>query len=330
MLKEEGLPVVVTLSDFWPICLRHTLLRWDHQVCHSGPVGPLTCLGCAQATYGYPQGSGVETQAALALAQGADYPEHRFAGEVRAVAQRNAVLRACLLAADRLIALSRFAQEKFREHGYPGDRLELLEHGVDALQLAAGRAQRQSQPPAPPLGTLDRPLRLVFMATLAPHKGLHVLLAALEQIPHAPVLLEVYGPDGGGDYPQQLRRSAARDSRISFQGPVSAEKVGEILAQAHVLACPAQWYENDPLVVKSAFSLGVPVVASRLGSLEEMITRSGFGWLLPPTDILAWAAWMEEKAAGGWEPPSPPAAVPTVTSFAAALFPIYQSLCPTL
>jgi glycosyltransferase involved in cell wall biosynthesis len=165
------------------------------------------------------------------------------------------------------------------------------------------------------------------MATLAPHKGLHVLLQALKQVSSGCVTLDVYGPDGDGNYADECRKLAARDTRVRFHGAVRPEEVGECLAKSDVLALPAQWYENDPLIVKSALYVGVPVVLSDLGSLTEMVNKSQFGWLLPPNDPSAWAAWIENVATPAALASLPPApAVATEAEFAQQLFAIYESL----
>jgi glycosyltransferase involved in cell wall biosynthesis len=61
-----------------------------------------------------------------------------------------------------------------------------------------------------------------------------------------------------------------------------------VLSAADYLVVPALWYENDPLVVKAANHVGLPVIASRIGSLERMIDEDENGWLVPPGDVQAW------------------------------------------
>jgi glycosyltransferase involved in cell wall biosynthesis len=47
---------------------------------------------------------------------------------------------------------------------------------------------------------------------------------------------------------------------------------------------PALWYENEPLVVKAALHLGIPIIASNIGSLSEMLDHGKKGTLVKPGD----------------------------------------------
>jgi glycosyltransferase involved in cell wall biosynthesis len=51
---------------------------------------------------------------------------------------------------------------------------------------------------------------------------------------------------------------------------------------------PALWYENEPLVVKAAQYVGLPILASNIGTLATSIRDGVNGWLLPPGDAEAW------------------------------------------
>jgi glycosyltransferase involved in cell wall biosynthesis len=52
VLRRHGIPIVTTLSDFWFICMRHTLLRPGNVLC-DGPDHRYRCLRCAGATHGF-------------------------------------------------------------------------------------------------------------------------------------------------------------------------------------------------------------------------------------------------------------------------------------
>jgi glycosyltransferase involved in cell wall biosynthesis len=109
-------------------------------------------------------------------------------------------------------------------------------------------------------------------------------------------------------------------------GPLPAERMGEVLQEAFALALPAQWYENEPLVVKAALWCGVPVAAGRIGSLAQLITPGQNGWLLPVSDIDAWAEWLKEPAPCSPLPGAQETDVPTADEFAAQMMQIYQDL----
>ncbi len=113
---------------------------------------------------------------------------------------------------------------------------------------------------------------------------------------------------------------------MRFCGLLPAERLGEAFLGSAAMALPAQWYENDPLVVKAALYARVPVAASRIGSLEQLVNDSRLGWLLPPDDVQAWASWLRQIAA---QPPGRVPAdlpVPTAGSFFSQMMSVYQSL----
>ncbi len=323
VLKQEGHRLVVTLSDFWPLCLRHTLLKADGMLCETGPDHAQRCLVCAQATHGFakPQASYGNEEELWALAGAAVADTHAqdmdFRRDVLALAERKNQVREALLRADVLVALSHFQKQIFVQHGYPAERLLVRQHGIETLPLEQARGGRKSSPS----------LHLLFMGTLAPHKGPHVLLQALRQCPELHVTLDLYGGPGPDPaYARQLQELAGGDERIAFRGVIPPERLGEVFAQASVFVLPALWYENDPLVVKAALYCGIPVAASRLGSLAEQVHEPSNGWLLPPGDVAAWTKWLRQTAAAPHQLPQPSAQVPTADSFFEAMKAIYAEV----
>jgi glycosyltransferase involved in cell wall biosynthesis len=233
-----------------------------------------------------------------------------------ALAARKNTLREMFLQADRIVALSQFQRRMMVAHGFPAERVEHVPHGVETAPLERAARKRRTHPPA-------EAGKIVFIGTLAMHKGPHVLLEAFRRAPDLRITLELVGGDGAEPaYGRHLRDLAGSDPRISFRGQVPEEMLGEILQDASVLALPALWYENDPLVVKAALHCGVPVAVSDIGSLSEMVTPDT-GWLLPVGDADAWAAWLREVARQPVRvlPDSLP--VPTAEAFAERMFSIY-------
>ncbi len=329
-LKQAGIPLVATLSDYWPLCLRHTLLRPDGVICATGPDHRHRCLACAQATHHFatPQQSCADEAAlwehASRVEGDAAHPDATFRRDVLALARRTETVRADMLAADRIIALSDFQRRMFIQHGYPADRIQVLRHGVETGPLEHVRPSRYRRPQA------AGARKVVFMGTLAPHKGAHVLLEAMKQAPDIPILLELFGAPGvDASYVQRLQALAATDPRISFRGVLPPDLMGEALLDAAALAMPALWYENDPLVVKAALYCGVPVAASRIGSLADQLHEPVDGWLLPADDVEAWAAWLRLLSTAKTLPVPPPGAVPTAEEFARGMLSIYRDLAAT-
>jgi glycosyltransferase involved in cell wall biosynthesis len=72
-------------------------------------------------------------------------------------------------------------------------------------------------------------------------------------------------------------------------GPLAHADVPRALADLDLLVVPSVWEENAPFVIREALSLGVPVVASDLGGMAEMVEHGRNGLLFPPGDARALA-----------------------------------------
>jgi glycosyltransferase involved in cell wall biosynthesis len=125
----------------------------------------------------------------------------------------------------------------------------------------------------------------LYLGRLSPEKGVSTLLAA-------------WNPSFGrlvvaGDGPRsaELRRGAA--GNVEFIGPVDEGDVPALLARARALLLPSVWYEGSPRSIIEAYAAGVPVVASKIGSLEEAVDHDVTGLLIPPRDAERWGAALE-------------------------------------
>jgi glycosyltransferase involved in cell wall biosynthesis len=84
------------------------------------------------------------------------------------------------------------------------------------------------------------------------------------------------------------------DSRFNVPRLLLPEELATNLAQHHVVVVPSIWLETGPLVVMEAFSLGLPVVGSRLGGIAEKVRDGVDGLLFEPGDEQALAAILRE------------------------------------
>ena len=73
-------------------------------------------------------------------------------------------------------------------------------------------------------------------------------------------------------------------SGVELTGQVPRDRGLEILAGARALVVPSRWYEVFPRIVAEAYALGIPVIASRLGSLAEIVADGETGLHAEPGD----------------------------------------------
>jgi colanic acid/amylovoran biosynthesis glycosyltransferase len=148
---------------------------------------------------------------------------------------------------------------------------------------------------APRDGTSDGKLEVLFVGRLAEKKGVGHLLAALKD----PRLRERtdYKVTIVGDGPlrRQLEAQAADPAlggRVSFPGALSHEELGPRLGSAHVLCAPfvvARDGDRDgmPAVIMEAAASGLPIIASDIGGVRDIVETGVTGWLLASGDISA-------------------------------------------
>jgi glycosyltransferase involved in cell wall biosynthesis len=251
-----GRPRVMTLHDYWYFCANSQLVRPDQQVCE-GPKFGWNCVDCATAR--------------------ADLEWLRVLRPLIALpfAYRNAYLRRLVAGIDRFIAPSQFLRDQYVRQGFPGERITVLENGLDTERLTPPQGVELPPPVARP--------HFGFLGSLAWQKGVHVLVEAFNQMPTSAALTIYGGESAFPDYAAQVK-ALARHPNIRFAGPLDYRQVGAALRQMDCLVVPSVWYENSPLVIQEAYAAGLPVVASRLGALVEKVQDGRTGYLFAPGD----------------------------------------------
>ena len=260
LARQFGVPVLLTLHDYWFICSNSQLIWPDAQTCR-GKVWGMNCVRCAAAAR-FPA------------------PWVRWLRPVLAplFLYRDRVVRQAALQADRLIAPSRFLIDRYVAAGFPAERFTYLENGIPT-----GHIRRI------PWRRSDGLLRVTFLGSLAWQKGVHVLVEAFNGLPIGVARLRIWGDatlfPGYADRLQRLVTRCRADARL--MGPIANERVGEVLADSDVMVVPSLWYENSPIVIQEARAAGLPVVASGHGALAEKVRHGLDGLLFPPGDVTA-------------------------------------------
>lgn len=169
-------------------------------------------------------------------------------------------------AVDTYITPSDFARSRYVKAGWPAERIVVK--------------YNTAPDPGTPAPTHDG--GFVCLSRLYPEKGVDVLLDAWAQaFPDGGQRLRIVG---SGDLEAEIRRRAAGLPGVELTGQVARERGLEILAGARALVVPSRWYEVFPRIVAEAYALGVPVIASRLGSLGEIVVDGETGLHAEPGD----------------------------------------------
>ena len=198
-------------------------------------------------------------------------------GATTAVAAMLAVHRAIGTWRDQVdvyIALSEFARRKFVAAGLPAHKVIVKPNFIDP-------------DPGAREGTGDY---AIFAGRFWPEKGLQTLLAAWSRsLQHVPLEIVGDGPDRA-----ELEAAASRMPHVRFRGHLPREQTLEAIKRARFLIFPSEWYEGLPMTLIEAFACGVPVITSRLGSMEEVVhdRRTGLHFTAgDAADLAAAVAW---------------------------------------
>ncbi len=260
----HGIPSVVSLEDFWFLCPRITLLRSDGKL-STLPIDPFVCASCLA---GEKRRFKILNQVAPAVMERLWHLQKAKAAGIEA---RTKFLSDTLKKADRLIVRSQFLRSTYIEAGAPAEKMIYSRQGLDFPT----RLSNEMDQPA------NQPLRVGYLGQIAWHKGIHVLLEAVRRIPVARLEVKVYGnAERFPEYTAQLKSLNAGDGRISLAGSYNGyEDEIRVLRDLDVVVVPSLWYENSPNVILEAFAQGVPVIASNLGGMAEMVKHGENGLL---------------------------------------------------
>lgn len=139
---------------------------------------------------------------------------------------------------------------------------------------------------------------VLYIGRLTQEKGVRTLLAAWARMENAPRLRLI----GDGPLRKELELQARKEGRgkIDILGPRPHSETVSYLKKAKALVLPSEWYEGFPHVILEAFACGVPIVASRIGTLADIIEDRETGLLFEPgrpEDLAAKVMWMIENQA---------------------------------
>jgi glycosyltransferase involved in cell wall biosynthesis len=141
--------------------------------------------------------------------------------------------------------------------------------------------------------SLDQGPVFVAVGRLNVEKGMDKAIEALARLDHDARLV-IVGDGEEREKLQQLARALRVDERVLFTGLQPHEMVAKYLAAADVFLFPTVRAEAAPLVLPQAMSCGLPVVASDIGGITEVVQRSGEnGILIPPGDLRRLVSAME-------------------------------------
>lgn len=178
-----------------------------------------------------------------------------------------------------VLSPSKFLADFYRERGlFTDTRMEILENPMP-LNQPRSRGLRTSHK-----------TQFLYVGQLEEHKGIRELLRAVESLGEGAELHIA----GEGSLAEFVTTRAELDSRVSFHGFVSLDHLLKLLDRTDAVIVPSICYENSPTVIYEAYLVGVPVIASRIGGIPELVVEGETGLLVTTGDEQDLARAMRE------------------------------------
>jgi colanic acid/amylovoran biosynthesis glycosyltransferase len=160
------------------------------------------------------------------------------------------------------------------------EKLHIVHCGVNPADFDSGSDRTDAQA-----------MRLLFVGRLAGVKGLPILLDAVARLrqSHPRLKLTVAGDGPDGEMLKDQSKRLGIEANVDFVGYQSQQQVRELLFNTDVFVM-ASFAEGVPVVLMEAMAARVPVVATQIAGVPELVENGVSGLLVPPGDAVALAS----------------------------------------
>jgi len=282
--KELGIPIILTLTDFWFFCPKWIRLKPDGSLCKEDFCWE-ECIYCLKEQNNvYDRITKVFSERMMKsyVEQAMSNSKFKFSlinnrqisSLLISAIGRLPFLKSQLEKVDQIICRSSFLSRVFLKKGYFRNGFTIVSPGTNcSSKLPLGRRQISS-------------ITFGYFGGAREHKGAHILLEAFRQIEATNVNLKLYGNFPNTEYARNLRQIAKGDERIDFMGNYERTELTEVLAGIDILVMPSIWYETYGLSILEAFANKVPVIATDIGGIPEIVNDRHNGLLFKRGDVL--------------------------------------------
>ena len=285
LVKEAGIPVVLTLHDYFILCHRVQLLKKNQRLCQ-GPLYGLECVSCIDSVTP-PQD--LRTRLFLGLKDLLPFPVIKWTKRFfippaylgnpgYEIFHRYRFMYEILKVPKVILTPSRFLRNYFlRYYRFIGPKVQALPLGI---------FPDPSWPSLRKIPSPDGKVRFCYFGNILPSKGLHVLLQAFKGLPEGKATLTIYGSRNvwTETYYDQLQ-SLTVGLPVEFRPAFKREDLSGALRDQDVVVLPSIWPETFSLMIREANRLGLPAIGSNIGAIPEAIEEGRNGFLFSPGDV---------------------------------------------
>jgi glycosyltransferase involved in cell wall biosynthesis len=240
--KQQGIRTVLTLHDHWGFCFKNTLIKNNNEICQDFT----RCSECMPIIPG-------ENSLNIPMRLRQDF----IAMQLEEV--------------DAFISPSQYLATMYIRAGIPEEKMHVIWNGVDVQKFA--NIKKIPEP--------SERIRFTFIGYFGKHKGIHVLLDALQYLQDQQNFrLNLIG---SGDLFEQYKKEIAEkrlNEVVKFWGRI--ENVEMAYAETDVFILPSIWPENRPVTITEAMAAKIPIIAANSGGIPELVEDGKTGFLFEP------------------------------------------------
>lgn len=177
-----------------------------------------------------------------------------------------------LNSADSLIVLSNYWFNFFKTL-CPTQKIHILPNSIDLDIISKYNIKKSKK--------IDNKYNILFVGRIEKQKGIYELLNAFSEIKNKNLFLYIMGPFMNNEREiRTLTKKLKISNRVKFLGMISGPEKYEYFSKSHLFVLPSYW-EGLPLSVLEAMSFGLPIIATDVGAIPEIIKKEN-GILIKP------------------------------------------------
>ena len=241
--KKEGVRVVHRISDFFMFCPKYDFLC-ENEICEA----------CLHGNY--------KRAIRHKCVKGS-----RVGTLLRVFAMRLYAITKVFDDVDQFICTCEFSKKKLIEGGIPAKKISCVPTFIDATKVT-------------PCYENDK--YFLFLGRMAHQKGTIYAIQAMNYLKNSDYVLKITGQLSDSEEDKAIWeyiKANNLEDKVIFTGFKKGEELEKLISRATCIVCPAIWYENMPNTVIEAYAYGKPVVASKIGSLAEIVEDGKTGLL---------------------------------------------------
>jgi FkbM family methyltransferase len=211
---------------------------------------------------------------------------HLFVREKSNIFRRTASYAAtfCMLRFfDAIVTVSNSTKKDLVRFGVKEEKIHVIPNATEAPQVGKNNYDHEE-------------VRILFVGTCYPRKGLRYLLEAVAKLKRDKIKIDIVGNlEDDKKHVSELYRLVKKlgiDERVTFHGHVRIEQLWDHYRRADIFVLPSLW-EGFGVVFLDAMSFGLPIVSTNVGAIPELVRHEENGLLVKPGDPMALAAAIE-------------------------------------